>query len=182
MGLQDLISSTWVQVDNSEESLCPLRHLLIFILLDLPWEDFSSLIKLASVCCLGSPGWGEWHPWSSPQGTSLLPQLCPRLSHGSAELELPGNTHVFATKDTTLHEMGMKLAHLGTNMGTQRRNTSSDNPFYFFLALLSWPAGGLSAVTVLKRATHSLPDAFSTSWRCQEELRTLIHENLVILF
>lgn len=50
------------------------------------------------------------------------PQCC--LSYGSAELELPGNTHGLAKKDTSPHEMGMKLAHLGTNMGTQRRNTS----------------------------------------------------------
>lgn len=54
----------------------------------------------------------------------ILPQLCPSLPCSLAELELPSNTHIFVTEVPSLHEMDMKLAHLDTYMGSQRRTAS----------------------------------------------------------
>lgn len=40
-GLQDFACSTCVQVNSSEGSLCTFMHLLLLVLLPLPWLDFS---------------------------------------------------------------------------------------------------------------------------------------------
>ena len=82
MGLWDFVSSTWVQVDNSEGSLCPLTHLLILVLLDLPWVDFSSVHRTCLCVLSGFPSLRRTASSELPprrQRSLMLPQLCPSL-------------------------------------------------------------------------------------------------------
>lgn len=57
-------------------------------------------------------------PQGSYQGARRASCCLSCLQACSAELELPSNTHVFATEDTFLYEMGMKTPHLDTYMET----------------------------------------------------------------
>lgn len=79
------------------------------------------------------------------QRSLMLPQLCPSLPCSSAKLELPSNTHVFATEDTSLHEMGMKQVCLDTYMGTWRTDAHDQSslflpgiPELFCRMVISW--------------------------------------------